>query len=155
MVYVVARHSKESLRVAFSFEPGGTLLNGLLRILTLGVYHFWGKTEVRQRIWSAVRIDVVTLFPEFISALLACGVPGVQLTWMDAKVDGRVITPRIGKPVEINALFYNALRYGLAYVDPGVSYYEDKYRKRVVNSLQRRASQMGFALVAAPEARVS
>jgi uncharacterized membrane protein YjgN (DUF898 family) len=41
--------------------PGGfaglSLLNGLLRILTLGVYHFWGKTEVRQRIWSAVRID--------------------------------------------------------------------------------------------------
>jgi uncharacterized membrane protein YjgN (DUF898 family) len=34
-----------------------SLLNGLLRILTLGVYHFWGKTEVRQRIWSAVRID--------------------------------------------------------------------------------------------------
>ncbi len=33
------------------------MLNGLLRILTLGVYHFWGKTEVRQRIWSAVRID--------------------------------------------------------------------------------------------------
>ena len=36
---------------------GLSLLNGVLRILTLGVYHFWGKTEVRQRIWSAVRID--------------------------------------------------------------------------------------------------
>jgi uncharacterized membrane protein YjgN (DUF898 family) len=36
---------------------GLSLLNGLLRILTLGVYHFWGKTEVRQRIWSAVRVD--------------------------------------------------------------------------------------------------
>ena len=42
--------------------------------------------------------------------LLACGVPGVQLTWMDARVDGRVITPRIGKPVEIEALWINALR---------------------------------------------
>jgi len=41
--------------------------------------------------------------------LLAAGVPGVQLTWMDAKVDGRVITPRIGKPVEVNALWINAL----------------------------------------------
>ena len=41
--------------------------------------------------------------------LLACGVPGVQLTWMDAKVDGRVITPRIGKPVEVQALWFNAL----------------------------------------------
>jgi len=42
--------------------------------------------------------------------LLACGVPGVQLTWMDARVDGRVITPRIGKPVEVQALWINALR---------------------------------------------
>ena len=42
--------------------------------------------------------------------LLACGVSGVQLTWMDARVDGRVITPRIGKPVEIEALWINALR---------------------------------------------
>ncbi len=42
--------------------------------------------------------------------LLACGVPGVQLTWMDARVDGRVITPRVGKPVEIQALWINALR---------------------------------------------
>jgi predicted glycogen debranching enzyme len=41
--------------------------------------------------------------------LLAGGVPGMQLTWMDAKVDGRVITPRIGKPVEIQALWINAL----------------------------------------------
>jgi len=42
--------------------------------------------------------------------LVRCGEPGVQLTWMDAKVDGRVNTPRIGKPVEINALWYAALR---------------------------------------------
>jgi len=42
--------------------------------------------------------------------LLACGEPGVQLTWMDAKVGDRVITPRIGKPVEVQALWINALR---------------------------------------------
>jgi predicted glycogen debranching enzyme len=42
--------------------------------------------------------------------LLACGVPGVQLTWMDAKVGDWVVTPRRGKAVEINALWYNALR---------------------------------------------
>jgi predicted glycogen debranching enzyme len=42
--------------------------------------------------------------------LLRAGEPGVQLTWMDARVGDRVITPRIGKPVEINALWYNALR---------------------------------------------
>jgi predicted glycogen debranching enzyme len=41
--------------------------------------------------------------------LLRGGVPGVQLTWMDAIVGDHVITPRIGKPVEVNALWYNAL----------------------------------------------
>jgi predicted glycogen debranching enzyme len=41
--------------------------------------------------------------------LLACGVPGVQLTWMDAKVGDWVVTPRIGKPVEVQALWLNAL----------------------------------------------
>jgi predicted glycogen debranching enzyme len=42
--------------------------------------------------------------------LLAQGAPGYQLTWMDAKVDDWVVTPRRGKAVEINALWYNALR---------------------------------------------
>ena len=42
--------------------------------------------------------------------LLYAGEPGVQLTWMDAKVDDWVVTPRIGKPVEINALWIHALR---------------------------------------------
>ncbi|HKZ69014.1 MAG TPA: amylo-alpha-1,6-glucosidase [Anaerolineales bacterium] len=42
--------------------------------------------------------------------LLYAGAPGVQLTWMDAKVRDWVVTPRIGKPVEINALWINALR---------------------------------------------
>ena len=42
--------------------------------------------------------------------LLRAGVPGVQLTWMDAKVGDHVITPRIGKPVEVQALWINALR---------------------------------------------
>lgn len=42
--------------------------------------------------------------------LLHAGEPGVQLTWMDAKIGDWVVTPRIGKPVEIQALWYNALR---------------------------------------------
>jgi len=42
--------------------------------------------------------------------LLACGEPGVQLTWMDSKIGDWVVTPRTGKPVEIQALWYNALR---------------------------------------------
>lgn len=42
--------------------------------------------------------------------LLICGEPGVQLTWMDAKIGDWVVTPRYGKPVEIQALWYSALR---------------------------------------------
>jgi predicted glycogen debranching enzyme len=42
--------------------------------------------------------------------LLYAGTEGVQLTWMDAKIGDWVVTPRIGKPVEIQALWYNALK---------------------------------------------
>jgi predicted glycogen debranching enzyme len=45
-----------------------------------------------------------------VDGLLFSGAPGVQLTWMDARVGDKVITPRYGKPVEIQALWYNALR---------------------------------------------
>jgi predicted glycogen debranching enzyme len=41
--------------------------------------------------------------------LLSAGMPGYALTWMDARVDGVGVTPRIGKPVEVNALWINAL----------------------------------------------
>ncbi len=50
-----------------------------------------------------IRVD-----PE--DGLLRQGEPGYQLTWMDAKVGDWVVTPRRGKAVEINALWYNALR---------------------------------------------
>jgi predicted glycogen debranching enzyme len=49
--------------------------------------------------------------------LLYAGEPGVQLTWMDAKVNDQVITPRIGKPVEINALWFNALKIMVGFAD--------------------------------------
>lgn len=42
--------------------------------------------------------------------LLYAGDTGLQLTWMDAKVGDWVVTPRTGKPIEVNALWYNALR---------------------------------------------
>jgi len=42
--------------------------------------------------------------------LVRAGEAGLQLTWMDAKIGNRVVTPRIGKPVEIQALWINALR---------------------------------------------
>ena len=54
----------------------------------------------------------VSAFVPIDDGLLAAGEPGQQLTWMDARVDGREITPRIGKPVEIQALWLNALAIG-------------------------------------------
>ncbi|MGB3532730.1 MAG: amylo-alpha-1,6-glucosidase [Microcoleaceae cyanobacterium] len=42
--------------------------------------------------------------------LIYAGQQGTQLTWMDAKVGDWVVTPRTGKPIEVNALWYNALR---------------------------------------------
>ncbi|HEV8726160.1 MAG TPA: amylo-alpha-1,6-glucosidase [Candidatus Binatia bacterium] len=69
--------------------------------------------------------------------LLAAGVPGVQLTWMDAKVDDRVVTPRIGKPVEVEALWLNALWIGSRFNEPWREPLErglDSFRRRFWNS---------------------
>jgi len=49
--------------------------------------------------------------------LLAAGESGLALTWMDAQLPGHSVTPRIGKPVEINALWYNALRIAASYAE--------------------------------------
>src|ERR671934_140383 len=43
--------------------------------------------------------------------LIAAGADGYALTWMDARVGDWVVTPRRGKPVEVNALWYNAVRF--------------------------------------------
>ena len=66
----------------------------------------------------------------------------------------RRLAVRTGKAKAVTAtarklavLFYNALRHGMAYQDPGTSYYEERYRKRVVHNLERRATQMGYSLV--------
>lgn len=71
----------------------------------------------------------------------------------------RRLAARTGKAKAVTAtarklaiLFYNALRYGMTYVDPGVSSYEERYRQRVIHNLQRRAKSLGFTLTAAPSA---
>ncbi len=64
-------------------------------------------------------------------ALIAAGSPDTQLTWMDARRDGIVFTPRFGKPVEINALWIHALR-SLAR--------RDDTRARELNALADRAA---------------
>jgi predicted glycogen debranching enzyme len=68
--------------------------------------------------------------------LLNCGEPGVQLTWMDAKIGDWVVTPRYGKPVEIQALWYNALRtmHGLA------AAFHDLANKKLYSSLASQAA---------------
>jgi predicted glycogen debranching enzyme len=53
--------------------------------------------------------------------LLAAGALGQQLTWMDARVDGHAITPRIGKPVEVQALWLNALAAAAALGAPSAA----------------------------------
>ena len=70
--------------------------------------------------------------------LLAAGDPTTQLTWMDARVGDRPVTPRNGKPVEIQALWYNALRFAgkLAhdFGDQNASvFHEDLAAKTAVN----------------------
>jgi predicted glycogen debranching enzyme len=62
--------------------------------------------------------------------LLTQGAPGYQLTWMDAKVDDWVVTPRRGKAVEINALWFNALslmeQWAQELNDPAAAEYGDR-----------------------------
>jgi predicted glycogen debranching enzyme len=68
--------------------------------------------------------------------LLAAGEPGVQLTWMDAKVGDWVVTPRIGKPVEVQALWINALRIADAFTEDFAGLLraaEDSFERRFWN----------------------
>src|SRR5712672_1572755 len=65
----------------------------------------------------------------------------------------RRLSSRIGKAKAVTAtarkiavLFYNAVRHGMDYVDPGASSYETRYRTRVINNLHRRAKTFGFVL---------
>jgi len=63
---------------------------------------------------------------------------------------------RIGKAKAITAtarkiavLFYNAMRFGMRFVEPGADLYEKKYRDRVIKQLHRRAAEFGFSLLPA------
>jgi transposase len=65
----------------------------------------------------------------------------------------RRLAARVGKCKAVTAtarkiavLFYNAMRFGMAYADPGANYYEERYRERVIKQLHRRAAQFGFSL---------
>jgi len=69
---------------------GLSLVNFILRVLTLGIYHFWGKTEVRRRIWSAIRVNGeplaytgtgLELFLGFLLAFAAVALPAILLSF--------------------------------------------------------------------------
>jgi len=91
---------------------------------------------IRKHIWPVLQ-DIIKCYFEGTEynigadadGLIRAGGPGVQLTWMDAKVNDWVVTPRHGKPVEVQALWYNALRvsetlgrrYGLPEAGPGLA----------------------------------
>ncbi|MEB3260746.1 MAG: amylo-alpha-1,6-glucosidase [Cyanobacteriota bacterium] len=86
----------EALRAYHAASGDGELIRELFpRLQTIIEAHTRGTLH-------GIRRDPV-------DGLLRAGVEGLQLTWMDAKVNGEVITPRIGKPVEVNALWINAL----------------------------------------------
>jgi transposase len=69
----------------------------------------------------------------------------------------RRLSSRAGKAKAVTAtarkiavLFYNTLRHGMAYRDPGADHYEEQYRSRVLANLKRRAKSLGFVLQAVP-----
>jgi transposase len=75
----------------------------------------------------------------------------------------RRLSARAGKAKAVTAtarkiavLYYNTVRYGGAYVDPGANYYEERYRQRTIASLRRRAEVLGLVVVEpGPEVRAS
>ncbi len=85
----------EALRAYYTATKDDALIKSLYPLLTQIMA--WHKRGTRYGI---------CVMPD---GLLYAGEAGVQLTWMDAKVGDWVVTPRRGKPVEINALYYNAL----------------------------------------------
>lgn len=87
----------EAIRAYFEFTEDKTLLHQVFPILQEIIT--WHQQGTRYNIH---------LDPE--DGLMYGGEFGTQLTWMDAKVGDWVVTPRMGKPIEINALWYNALQ---------------------------------------------
>jgi transposase len=88
------------------------------------------------------------------AVLLRMGAVNIGKTHTALGAFYRRLAARAGKAKAVTAtarklavLFYNALRFGMAYVDPGEDHYEQHYRQRVVHHLHRRADQMGFSLV--------
>ena len=92
------------------------------------------------------------------TTLLRMAAVGVSRTTTALGAFFRRLAARVGKAKAVTAtarkiavLFYNTLRHGAAYIDPGVNYYEEAFRRRTLNNLRRRADSLGFKLVEAPD----
>ena len=111
----------------FGESPGETLYNTIDATLWLfeAIWRYYDATgdgdfvcEILPQLRDSVRHHLEgTHYGIHVDedGLLMGGCEGVQLTWMDAKVGDKVITARMGKPVEINALWYNALKIMAAF----------------------------------------
>jgi predicted glycogen debranching enzyme len=104
-------------------------------VWTVQQFDLYGKNPdlIRDVCWPVIKtiIDAFTAGPMatvFVddTGMLHAGNAATQLTWMDATVNGRPVTPRHGCPVEINALWYNAL----AYEDELAARYDEPGRRR-------------------------
>ncbi len=79
--------------------------------------------------------------------LIYAGQPGTQLTWMDAKVDDWVVTPRQGKPIEVSALWYNALKIMVTFADrlgKSASEYEELARQTAAGFDRFWNAELGY-----------
>lgn len=94
------------------------------------LWFFWTLCELsdslgdKAAVWNKYHVKMKEILDAYLAGtmyniqmdedgLITCGAEGVALTWMDAKVEGTPVTPRRGKPVEINALWYNAVAFSL------------------------------------------
>jgi len=86
------------------------------------------KYSKQQEVWKSYGSKIRNVLegyragmPDYIhmqeNGLIWAGQHGLALTWMDAIVNGKPVTPRIGLPVEINALWYNAIRFAIELAD--------------------------------------
>jgi transposase len=109
--------------------------------ITGGKVRHRGTKHVQSRAATALRMAASTLWR--------------SKTYLGAKF--RRLRARLGAPKAITAmahmlarLVYRMLRYGEQYVDKGMNYYEEKYRKNEIRSIQRRAKQLGLQIALSP-----
>ncbi len=86
---------------------------------------------------NGIDLDGNNIYMDAEDALLSSGTPYIQNTWMDAKIGDKVVTPRNGKAVEINALWYNALKIMAGFA----KLYKDKELEKKYNDLAQKCQK--------------